>query len=219
MERLSQERQQLCWRLAAAAAPAPTAQGPCSRQAERAAEAQIGAPAGPGTEAAAVAAAAAGAVSGAAPAGGSGGLDALAEQSELADLIAANTARMGGLLQLHLIAPYAVLTDLQRARLLFQCFPIPTNAAKCAAALAHLLKFEPAALPPAAELGLRSEMARWAPLLAGPPWGRSAGDGDAPAAGVAHAGAPGAWSGDAASSGAAAAACPATDSPAPDRHA
>jgi hypothetical protein len=259
MERLSQERQQLCWGLAAAGASAPTAQGsgggggsPAavsgvaasagggalpgsggvaalgSSQATEAAAAQGGAPAGPPSDAEMAAAATGpGGNAARAAAGSSGGLDALAEQSELAELIAANTARMGGLLQLHLTAPYAVLTDLQRARLLFQCFPIPTNAAKCAAALAHVLKFEPAALPPAAELDLCWEMARWAPPPPGPgppppPQGRMAGGAAvAGAAGAAAAGARdvGALSGDAASGGAPAAARPAAVSPAPHTHA
>jgi hypothetical protein len=254
MERLSQERQQLCWGLAAAAASAPTAQGSGggggsaaasgaaaspgggalpdgtrdaargSSHTKQAAEAQAGAAAGPGADEE-MAAAATGLGGDEARAGAGGGLgrtggalDALAEQSELAELIAANTARMGGLLQLHNTTAYAVLTDVQRARLDFLCFPIPVNAAKCVAAIAHLLKFEPAALPPAANVDLRSEMARWAP----PPPGHTAGGGGAAgAAGAAAACARdvGALSGDAASGGAPAAARPAAVSPAPHTHA
>jgi hypothetical protein len=252
MERLSQERQQLCWGLAAAAASAPTAQGSGgggggptaasgaassagggalpdgtrdaargSSHAKRAAEAQVGAAAGPGAD---EMAAAAGPGGDAAPAGAGGGLgrtggalDALAEQSELAELIAANTARMGGLLQLHHTTGYAILTDLQRARLDFLCFPIPANIAKCVAAIARMAKFEPTALPPAEELRLRWEMARWAPPPPGPPppQGCAAGAGTA-VAGARDAGAAG---GDGASSGAAGAECPAAASPAPHPHA
>jgi hypothetical protein len=253
MERLSQERQQLCLGLAAAAASAPTAQ--CSgdgggsaaasgaassagggalpdstrdaargsSHAKRAAEAQVGAAAGPGADAA-MAAAAAGPGGDAAPAGAGdglgrtgGALDALAEQSELAELIAANTARMGGLLQLHHTTAYAILTDVQRARLDFLSFPILANVAKCIAAIAHMLKFEPVALAPAAELRLRWEMARWAGWAPGPPppQGCAAGAGTA-VAGARDAGAAG---GDCASSGAVAAECPAAASPAPHPHA
>jgi hypothetical protein len=109
--------------------------------------------------------------------------DSFTEQSEIADQIAANTARMGGLLQLHFTTLHVIFTDLQRARLVYLSFPFPPNATKCAACLSHMLKFEPGLLPPAAELDLRSEMACWASPCAGPaPQWRWAGIGAAASA-------------------------------------
>jgi hypothetical protein len=191
MQQLHHERELLCRRLAAAAAPARHGSG-----------AALGLPAAAAGAAAAAEAAAPPLLP----------FDALTEQSEVADLIAANTARMGGLVQLHFTVIYSLLTDVQRARMAYLLFPFPPNVAKCIACIAHMLKFEPASLPPAAELGLRSEMARWAPPPAAPaPQWRWAGvGGGGPAAGAAHGGSSaGAPSGDAASSCVAGVACPA----------
>jgi hypothetical protein len=107
--------------------------------------------------------AAGGAASAAAPR-----FDPLTEQSEVAEALAANTARVGAALQLHMTLAYAVLTDAQRARLGGVCFPVPCNTGKTTAALAHLLRFAPAALPPAAGADLRRQMAAWVARGAGP---------------------------------------------------
>jgi hypothetical protein len=107
--------------------------------------------------------AAGGAASAAAPR-----FDPLTEQSEVAEALAANAARVGAALQLHMTLGYAILTDAQRARLGGVCFPVPCNTGKTIAALAHLLRFAPAALPPAAGADLRGETAAWVARGAGP---------------------------------------------------
>ena len=96
-------------------------------------------------------------------------LDAFTEQSEIVDQMAANTRRTGAIMSLHFEAMLNLLTHAQRARLMGLCFPLPVNVGKCVKALAHLLKLEPDALPPAAQLDLRGEMARWAQAGPAPP--------------------------------------------------
>jgi hypothetical protein len=76
--------------------------------------------------------------------------DAFTEQSEIVDQMAANTRRTGDATYLHFEAMNHFMTDAQRARLMALCFPLPVNVGKCVKALAHLLKLEPNALPPAA---------------------------------------------------------------------
>lgn len=97
-------------------------------------------------------------------------LDAFTEQSEIVDQMAANTRRTGAIMYLHFEVMLNLLTHAQRARLMGLCFPLPVNVGKCVKALAHLLKLEPDALPPAAQLDLRGEMARWAQAGPVPTW-------------------------------------------------
>jgi hypothetical protein len=148
MQQLHQERQQLCQRLGElAGAEAANGGGAAAVPPPRAANG--GAP-------------------GAAAGGGGSGcgaaarFDSFTEQSEIADQIAANTARMGSLLQLHMAALYSILTDVQRARLCVLAFPVPPNAAKCTKSLKHVLTFTPERVPSGAAVDLAAQMACWA---------------------------------------------------------
>jgi hypothetical protein len=169
MDGLHQERELLCQLLAAAAAPpsqgSDTAPGLPVAASSGDDSRLSGGAAGRRDAAAATAAAEAAAAPRPPPLLR---FDSFTEQSEIADQIAANTARMGRVQQLHFTTIYAILTDLQRARMSYLCFPFAVNVSKCVACATHMLKFEPGSLPPAAELDLRSEMACWASPAAGP---------------------------------------------------
>jgi hypothetical protein len=191
MARLHEERQELCQRLAAAAAADADGAGASGHSSSAAAAASVGAGGASDVSSQASDAQAAGR-----DVAGLCGVtirshlwhhhhhqqqeqeqgmeapcrfDAFTEQSEIADEMAANTRRVGAILQLHMTALYAILTDVQRARLGAVSFPVPANTAKCVKALAHLLRFQPDSLPPASAADLRSEMARWTRIGAAPP--------------------------------------------------
>ncbi|KAI8476298.1 MAG: hypothetical protein J3K34DRAFT_516714 [Monoraphidium minutum] len=91
--------------------------------------------------------------------GGAAPLDALAEQSEVADAMAANTRRLAAAIFLHHMAMGAVLTDLQLGRLVAQTHPIPVNIHKAIAALRHHAKLNPAVFPAADAAALAGQQA------------------------------------------------------------
>lgn len=88
-------------------------------------------------------------------------LDQLAEQTEVAEEMAANADRMGSVVHLHCTLVFAILTDLQRAQLWTRAFPVPVNAGKCERALQHLMKFRHEAFPPAVPRELEMQQGAW----------------------------------------------------------
>jgi hypothetical protein len=95
--------------------------------------------------------------------------DAIIEQCEIAEQLAANTRRMSAIMQVHLVAMYVIMTDVQRALLGGLTFTIPPNVRKCVESVAQMLKFEPEALPPAADARIGGEVAHWIGAGLAPP--------------------------------------------------
>jgi len=86
-------------------------------------------------------------------------LDAFAAQADVVEELSANTERMGAIIHLHQLLVYCVFTDAQRARLRAAAYPVAWNAGRCLIALQHLMRLRPEVFASAETVDLRSQQA------------------------------------------------------------